>query len=309
MLNRDELDTAELPVLVPARDAVGFSSRVQVDLGALSHLGRVRTNNEDHYLVARFDRAMQLLLSNLPPGYGPNIRTTETGYALLVADGMGGAAAGEVASRTAISALVDLILRAPNWIMRLDDASASEMLRRIGERFRSIRETLVEEATADPSLQGMGTTLTMAGSIGADLVIGHVGDSRAYLMREGRLLRLTRDDTMAQVLVDRGLISAEEVATHPMRHMLTDVVGTKGGEARAELHRWRLQDEDQVLLCTDGLTDMVSDEVISSVLLQPGSAAEACRSLVDLALEGGGEDNVTVVLSRYRIPDESKTTS
>ncbi len=290
------------PVPPEGRGPVAISSRVQVDLRALSHQGKVRQNNEDHYPVARFDRSMHTLATNLPPGLDLD-RYGETVYAMLLADGMGGAAAGEVASRTAIGVLVDLVLQTPDWIMRLDEQRVKEVLQRFNQRFRQMREALVERAQADPSLSGMGTTMTLAGSLGTDLLIAHVGHSRAYLFRKNRLQRLTRDHTLARSLADAGRIRPEDVTAYPKRHVLTDAIGTKGEEARAEFHQVRLEDGDQGLLCTDGLTEMVTAAAIVEVLRGPWPPADACGALVGLALEGGGKDNVTVVLARYRIPE------
>ena len=274
---------------------------VEVELGALSHPGKVRENNEDCYLVARFERAMQTLFTNLSAGEVPE-RHVEAGFAMLVADGVGGAAAGEVASSTAVRVLVELALETPDWIMSFEGERGREVLARMEERFRKIRNVLVERAQTEPALAGMGTTMTLAGSVGADLIIAHIGDSRAYLLRAGELLRLTRDQTMAQSLADAGAIRPEQVATHPSRHVLTGAITTDEGEVPVELDHLRLSDGDQLLLCSDGLTEMASDAAIAEALDRAGSAAKACRALVDLALEGGGRDNVTVVLARYRIP-------
>ncbi len=299
-------DTAPYPVPkapAPAR-VEGASSLVEVDLAGLTHPGRVRPNNEDHFFVARFDRVMRTLATNLPESDVPP-RSSETAYGMLVADGVGGAAAGEVASRTAIAVLVDLAIETPDWIMRLDEPLANEVMQRMERRFQRIHEVLVERAKADPTLRGMGTTLTLACSLGADLVTAHVGDSRAYLFRHGRLERLTRDQTVAQSLADAGALSQEEVANHPMRHVLTGAIATRGAFVHVDLHHSRLADGDQVLLCSDGLTEMVAEEAIARALSVPGPSADACRRLVDLALEGGGKDNVTVALGRYRIPKAS----
>ena len=285
----------------PTSPSVHPSSLTHVEIGALSHVGRVRATNQDHFLVARFDRQMSALLTNLPAGYIPE-RYADAGYGLLVADGMGGQAGGEVASRTAISALVDLALRTPDWIMRIDEDSAREVLARMDQRIHQVEQTLVDMARNDATLSGMGTTMTLACSMGADLFIAHLGDSRAYLLRQGRLHRLTRDHTIAQELADAGAISPESVDSHPMRHVLTHVIGTKGEKAQAELGMLRLIDHDEVLLCSDGLTEMVTDEAIAGALQKRGSAAGACNALIDMALDAGGRDNVTVVLARYRIP-------
>jgi len=278
-----------------------ISSLVQVDLAAMSHPGKVRSTNEDYYLVARLERAMRTMLTNLPAGSVPD-RSVETGYGIVVADGMDGDVSGEIASSTAVEVLVDLVLRTPDWIMRFDETSVNEMLKRADQRFSALKETLIQKTKADPSLSGMGTTLTVAYSLGATLAIAHVGDSRAYLFRHGALRRLTHDQTMADLLAEVGAIRHEDVASHPMRHVLLGAIATQGETAKPELIHLRLTDGDQLLLCTDGLTEMVSEAEIGKVLIGSTSAAEACRILVDSALAAGGQDNVTVVLGRYQIP-------
>jgi protein phosphatase len=150
----------------------------------------------------------------------------------------------------------------------------------------------------------MGTTLTIAWSLGAELFVAHIGDSRVYLSRDGLLCQLTRDHTLAQTLADSGLIAPEEVATHRLRHVLTQAMGSPDMGGKPQVQRLRLADGDRLLLCTDGLTDMVEEGKIAAVLGRPTSAAETCQALVDLALEGGGRDNVTVVVGAYRLPKE-----
>jgi protein phosphatase len=274
---------------------------VEVDLAALSDQGKVRPNNEDHYLVVRGERALQTLLTNLPEGRLPE-RFAEVGYGMLVADGMGGVAGGEVASQMAIITLVNLVLNTPDWIMRLGGQEIQEVMERMAERFRRVDAALHEQARFDPSLSGMGTTLTLAYSLGSDLVLTHVGDSRAYLLRGGELYQLTRDHTMAQALLNLGVIRPEEAATHRLRHVLTNALGVSAGRSEAEVQCLSLTDEDQVLLCTDGLTDMVDNATIGTVLRTTSSSREACQTLVQRALANGGKDNVTVVLARYRFP-------
>ena len=287
------------PAQADSRPA-SVSSGTKVDLGALSHTGKVRPNNEDSFLVMRFKRTMYALLTNLPAGQVPE-QYGETGYVMLVADGMGGHAAGEVAGRTVIGSLVDLVINTPDWIMRPNGEQVEEVLRRMAERFDKLTDALTARAEADPSLSGMGTTLTLAVSLGAHLVIAHVGASRAYLFRGGRLLHLTSDQTVAQVLADAGVIRPEDVATHYARRVLTGAITAGGEKAEVELHHMRLADGDKLLLCSDGLTDMVADATIATALERHSAAADACRALIALALEAGGEDNVTVILARYDI--------
>jgi protein phosphatase len=307
MNEKSEADTAEFPVLPSVSNVQPprpVSSRVQVDLAALSHRGNVRPNNEDHYLVVRFDRNLQTLLTNLAEGHIPH-RFAEVGYGLLVADGMGGMAAGEIASQVAVSTLVNLVLHMPDWIMRTDEPQAEELSRRMGELFRQVDAVLREHSRADPSLCGMGTTMSLVCTIGPDLFLGHVGDSRAYLLRRGELTQLTHDHTLVRELAERGAIEPQEAAGHQMRHVLTRFLGGGAAKIEADLQRLELADGDQVLLCTDGLTDMVDDDTIGTMLRGGASAQQACDRLVERALKNGGRDNVTVVLGRYRFPHEA----
>ena len=152
---------------------------------------------------------------------------------------------------------------------------------------------------------GMGTTMTLAMSLGPVLTVIHVGDSRAYLLHRGVLHRLTRDHTVPQVLADLGRLPADEVATHGLRHVLTGGLGLWETGGEPEVQRVPLADGDRLLLCTDGLTEMVDDATIAAELGRDRSAAEACQTLLDLALARGGLDNVTIVVAGYRIPDGS----
>jgi serine/threonine protein phosphatase PrpC len=201
-------------------------------------------------------------------------RQAKTAYGMLVADGMDGHAAGEVASRAAIRFLMELVLSTPDWMMCLDDRGRKEVLRRTEQRLRQVADLLTEMALNDPDLFGMGTTMTLTFSLGWDMITGHIGDSRAYLLRDGQLKRLTRDHTVVQELIDRGVIAPAEAAIHPMRHLLLNVIGTQGNPVHADI----------------GLTDMISDSAIAEILGRSVSAEEACQALLDTALEAGGNE-------------------
>jgi protein phosphatase len=142
-------------------------------------------------------------------------------------------------------------------------------------------------------------TLTICYTVGAAAFIGHVGDSRAYLHRRGAVHQVTRDHTLAQELADAGMPKSE---TAEFGHILTNVLGGPGGHSTTDVHHFALENGDSLLLCTDGLTDLVTDEEIARTLDSGGDAQSLCRALVGLALERGGADNVTVVLARYDIP-------
>lgn len=278
------------------------SARVHVDLAAQSHEGLVRETNEDHYLVVRVGRSLETLTTNLAEGVIPK-RFDEIVYGMLVADGMGGMAAGEIASSAALLKLLELVVQTPDWIMKVDERDmATTVMRRMVHRFRQIDEDLREQGETNPSLFGMGTTLTVAATLGADVFLGHIGDSRAYLLREKKLHQLTKDHTLAQALIEAGLGQPDDISTRAMRHVLTAALGSTGNQIDPQVQRLCLNDGDQLLLCTDGLSEMIADDSIASVLSDSHSSAAACQSLIDLALASGGRDNITVVLARYSFP-------
>ncbi|HSF15206.1 MAG TPA: protein phosphatase 2C domain-containing protein [Vicinamibacteria bacterium] len=302
MKDKSELDTAEFPIpRLELEEPKPLSSRVEVDLAALTDTGKVREQNEDHFYVARVGRRIDTILTNIPSGDVP-AHFDETGYVIIVADGMGGAQGGEVASRLAIATLVNIIISVPDWILRLDEEHAQEVMERAAGYYRRVNLALLERARVEPRLRGMGTTMTATYSLGDDLFVANVGDSRAYIFRDGRLQLLTRDQTQAQLLADVGAIGQSEVARHRLRHVLTNALGGSEKELRVDVQRLKLADGDRLLVCTDGLTDMISDEEIAE-LLRDQSSEKACHELVNRALAKGGKDNVTVVVARYSIPD------
>jgi protein phosphatase len=305
-MNSDESDddTVEFPAAPVPLDALWpetGSSRVEVDLAAVSDRGRVRENNEDHYLVVRLGRWLETLLTNLPPDEAP-AQVEVVAYGLVVADGMGGLGGGEVASRLAIATLVSLALHTPDWVVGIRPKDTRRRMQRMEERWRRVQEALRQRGGREPALGRMRTTMSAAVSLGTRLVVGHVGDSRVYVFRQGQLHQLTRDHTMVQTLVDLGELTPEQAATHPQRHLLMRSFSAEGDTAQGDFQQALLADGDQLMLCTDGLTDMVDAQVISSVLSRAASADEACGVLLAAALKNGGKDNVTVALARYRFP-------
>ncbi len=275
---------------------------VRVDFGARSHPGKVRAHNEDNYLITQLGRSLRVIQTSLPESELPG-QIEEVAYAMVVADGMGGLAAGERASMLAIRTCVELALKSPKWVMRIDDQEAQQLIGRMREFLLAVDQVLISSAQDEGRLSGMGTTLTCAHSIGADMFIVHVGDSRAYLFRSGRLQQLTRDHTFAQHLADVGAIPPEQVATHASRHVLTNFVGGPSQGVEPEIDVVMLSDGDRILLCSDGLTDMVEDAEITEILGRNPDPVDAARVLVDRALKHGGRDNVTVLVARYTFLD------
>ena len=282
-----------------------FSSLVDVDMYAMTNKGYVRSKNEDHFLVVRCGRALETVFSNLGDT-NPGDLFDESGYGMVVADGVGGEHAGDVASRQAIYTLLSLALHTPDWQFRWGPRERNTVMWRMKDRFRRVNAALLRDAAANASLGGMCTTLTCAVSAGTDLIIGHIGDSRAYLLHRGRLIKLTRDHTIGARLVEDGTHKPDDPLVLELRGLLLQALGSREGECSPEVQDYLLEDEDQLLLCTDGLTDMVDEPDIEAVLNNADSAKAACHSLIDLALAKGGRDNVTVIVARYSIPPEQK---
>jgi protein phosphatase len=204
---------------------------------------------------------------------------------LAVADGMGGHAAGEVASSVAVSALALLD----------DDVPGSDLLDRLAEAAQEANGQLREMTDADPVLEGMGTTLTALLFSGGRLGLVHVGDSRAYLLRGGQLERITRDHTFVQGLIDAGRISADEAEHHPQRSLITRALDGRG-DIELDTSVREVRAGDRYLVCSDGLSAVVSEETMRENLSR-SSPPEVVEALVELALRGGGPDNITCVVA------------
>lgn len=277
--------------------------RVRVSFAGETHAGRVRPNNEDHYLIARLSKAMQVCRTNLP-NQGRHRFADEEGYLFVVADGMGGAAAGEEASRRAVESVEEFVLNAVQWFLHVGDGEEAALKAEMKRAFEQADLNLFRRAEEHPRLQGMGTTLTLAFNVGADLFLVHAGDSRAYLARGGVLEQITSDHTLVQLLVSGGQISPEDARRHRRRNIVTNVVGGPTPGVYAEFHKVRLEDGDVLLLCSDGLTEPVEHEAVAATLASHGHDPEsAARRLVELALDRGAPDNVTVVVARFELDE------
>ena len=282
------------------------ANRLLVDVAALSDRGRMRDRNEDAYAVIRMGRFLERVTSSLDADELPE-RHEAIGYLMMVADGLGGHEAGEVASRTAITRLVEGLIHEPRWALKVDDPETrSRELGELEERSRKylarMQAAVRERAAEDPSMAGMGTTFTGVYTVGRDLFVMHVGDSKAYLIRRGELQKITRDHTLAQEYADLGMIPQEEVDTHRLHHVLTRAVGAHEETPAGDFHHLQIEDGDRVLVCSDGLTDMASAEEILAILHRYGKSELASKALIDLALERGGRDNVTVILAGFSFP-------
>jgi len=284
------------PDLQVAPLAEGIPPALEVDIGARTDAGRVRSNNEDNFHIVRFGRFLRTILTSLPEGEAPE-EDASPGYGFAIADGMGGHSAGEVASRAALTMLVELSLQTPDWILGSNEEHLSRVMDRTLRRFQQVNRAVRDQSRSRSDLREMGTTLSLALTLGDALIVAHVGDSRAYLFREGTLHRLTHDHTIGQGLADLNMPMAAR-----FRHVLTRCIGGRDPDCEPDVAQFRLQDGDRLLLCTDGLTDMVDDESIARELGRMTSSDSVCRELIEQALDAGGRDNVTVIVATFRSP-------
>ncbi len=274
--------------------------RVRVELAARTHAGKVRANNEDQFLIARLAKSMRVCQTSLPME-ADTLFSDEEGYLLIVADGMGGAAAGEEASAMAVSTIEDFVLNTIKWFLHFGQHEESTLMAELRQALENADRNVMDRAEAEPSLRGMGTTLTMGFSIGTDLFILHAGDSRAYLFQEGELSRLTLDHTLVQMLIDGGIITPEAARTHHRRNVVTNVVGGPSPGVHAEIHKVPLTDGDLLLLCTDGLTEPVSEDRIREILRESHDLEDLSQRLLDATLDAGAPDNITLIVARYHV--------
>jgi protein phosphatase len=284
-----------------ARIGTKTLARVSVEVGAATHPGKVRSNNEDQYLVADLAKSMKVVMSSLPDN-GSRLMSDELGHLFVVADGMGGAAAGETASSVAIESVETYVLNAFKWFLHQGGREEEVLSRDLSEAIKQADRAVVERARSDPRLHGMGTTLTMAYSIGTELFVAHAGDTRAYLFREGSLQQITKDHTLVQLLVDTGALTPEQAEHDRRRHVVTNAIGGPSEGVHSEMHKLTIANGDTLLLCSDGLFDVVSHEDIAMILSNAKRPSDACQRLIDRTLSLGAPDNVTIIYARFTVP-------
>jgi len=269
----------------------------------LSDLGRVRDENQDQFLIAELSKSM--LVSSTTLELGERVFGQVQGEILLVADGMGGHAAGEQASRLAIGLLVRRLLNSVHWFFHGDDGNEDEFVSNLQGLMQAANARILHESARNSQQRGMGTTLTMAHRIGKRMFVVHAGDSRCYLYRNGAVEQLTTDHTLARQMVEEGGMRPEDEPGSRWSNVLWNVLGGNSNEeVVAEARRVDLEEGDMIILCSDGLHRYVDTKMLAEILSVTQQPEVACRALGDFANASGGQDNVTVVVSR---PDLSQS--
>jgi protein phosphatase len=267
--------------------------------------GKVRRLNEDQYFIAELAKRMIVKQTSLQGG-GTELRATgQVGYLLVVADGMGGISGGEIASGLAVETISWYVNRTMPWFHRHEEGREAELEADLRVGMQACQKT-VSEAARSSNFQRMGTTLTMACILWPRLYVVHAGDSRCYLLRNGKLAQLTKDHTVAQRVVEAGIMTEAQAEKAGYAHTLWNCIsGGPDGGVRPDIYRSQLELGDTLLLCTDGLTRELNDDAIRAAIERAPTLKDAVESLVASANNSGGQDNVTVVAARSVKPSDA----
>lgn len=267
----------------------GRAKPITIRVFAKSDLGKARDHNEDNFLVADLSRR-----DCTAPMSEREYELGDRGLLLMVADGMGGAAAGELASEMATDTVYKQLLS--SWL-REQEATGQRFALRLKEAVETANQQIHDYAKAHPENRGMGTTATAVGILGDHLYLTQVGDSRAYLVREGAAHQLTKDQSLMQRLVEAGELTEEEAAQSERRNIILQALGPDA-KVKVDLTHQEIRRGDTVVLCSDGLSGQVKKEEIARLVSETRDLKAVCDRLVALANERGGPDNITVVVAR-----------
>lgn len=267
----------------------------EIDVWGVTHPGKVRETNEDHFLLGSLHKRLDIRATSLPVDEQLRACDERLGFLAMVADGVGGHVAGEEASRMVLEE-VSLYLTHSTATYYQSDAQSESFVELLQEAAMRSHERLLERAEANTELQGMATTLTLYMGVWPWVYLLQVGDSRYYNYRNGALTQVTRDQTVAQELVDQGIMTAPVAFNSRWAHVLSSAIG--GKQTAPVVKRLRNEWGMIHLMCSDGLTKHVSDERIAERLGSMTSAREACENLLQDALDGGGTDNITIIVGR-----------
>jgi protein phosphatase len=272
----------------------------ELDLFGITHTGKVRLENQDHFLVATVHPELIIHETSLPAANSLPIHGTRMATVMLVADGVGGSTGGREASQLAVESIMKYVSSTLRCYHAAGSSDESEFVDALRDAALKAHATVRNEAAQHQETRKMATTLTLLIAVWPWAYVVQVGDSRCYYFHDGTLKQLTRDQTIAQDLVDQGVLAPERVAKSPFSHVLASAIGADA--AMPEVSRQRMSSDrgGKLLLCTDGLTKHVKDEEIAAELKVLTSSEQSCRKLLDLALERGGSDNITVIIARVK---------
>jgi serine/threonine protein phosphatase PrpC len=271
------------------------TATVSIDAHGLTDKGKVRKTNEDHFVVAEIHRTVDVLAGSLSPEVLASRIGTSAAHLLAVADGVGGGPDGDIASERSAAAVLSYVGSTALCFHGLDVDGEHKLLDTLEETVTKVHIELLAEA-GSPNVKAPATTLTLVLLVWPRAYLVHVGDSRAYVRRRGRVQAMTRDQTFGEYMVSAGAWSEEQVTKFRTAETLASAIG--GSEMTPTVGLIDLEPGDSLMLCTDGLTRHVSDERIEEVLAMPVDARAMAEKLLAEALDAGGTDNVSVVVAR-----------
>lgn len=267
----------------------------EIDAYGLTHPGKVRRGNQDHFLIASLQKRMEVHVTSLPSP-GQLVAGERLAFLAMVADGVGGVPGGEEASRLAAAAITQYVTQSLECYYTADSTDETAFSQALEEAALQCHMDISRHAMDDPDRAGMATTLTLWLGVWPRAYLLQVGDSRCYILRDGELKQISRDQTMAQDLVDQGIISRTDLLNTRWAGVLASAIG--GPQAAPVVTRLDQVWGDVGLLCSDGLTKHVGDARIRERLSSMTSARQACEDLLQDALDAGGSDNVTILVGR-----------
>jgi protein phosphatase len=267
----------------------------EIDVYGLTHRGKVRPDNQDHFLIGQLRGRLEIKASSLPSFQRLPLEEERVGSFMVVADGVGGGQKGEQASRVALEEVALYINEAARCYYRAAD-SDGDFQQSLERTAKKVHEAVVDQAACDPGCEGMATTLTLVILVWPWSYVLQVGDSRYYRFANGVLTQVSRDQTLAQALVDQGIMTKSLSEASPLSNVLVSSLG--GAQTAPVVMRMPISWEHVHLLCSDGLTRHVSDERIAERLGAMRSARQVCEDLLQDALDGGGTDNITILVGR-----------
>ena len=288
MTTPDSTPAVDSPSRIPRDD--------EVDVFGLTHLGKVRKTNQDNFLICSLHKQMRVHYTSLPEVARLPLWGERLAYLAMVADGVGSGLGGGEASRHTIEVVAQYVTESMHCYYTADATDEQAFSEALQEAAMHCHQSVAEKAEADPDRRGMATTLTMLISVWPVTYLLQVGDSRCYILREGALTQITRDQTMAQELVDQGVLTVSNADNTQWAHVLSSAIG--GSQTAPVVTRIDRAWDDVILLCSDGLTKHVSDNRIREQLSTMKSSQQVCEDLLQEALDGGGSDNITVLVGR-----------
>ncbi len=268
----------------------------ELDVFGLTHLGKVRKVNQDHFLICSLRKHMQIHYTSLPNVGELPLESERLATLAMVADGVGSGLKGEEASRVAVEVVAQYVAHSMRCYYTADASDEQAFFDALQEAAMECHASVLQRAEQDPSRRGMATTLTLWIGVWPRSYLLQVGDSRCYVFRDGELTQISRDQTMAQELVDRGVLTRSGAFSTRWANVLSSAIG--GPQTAPVVTQMNQAWHSVGLLCSDGLTKHVSDEQIGERLRTMKSAKQVCEDLLQDALDGGGSDNITIVVGR-----------